>query len=644
MMKRVSVVLALLLAGCSSAPENAGESVENVPVDDTLKPWIAQFLQDKDVLDVLNRVDLAGTAKFDDVVEACGDAALLDAWKARQGAPILDTKQEVDHAIAILQNIPNTGSKYVPQNLERIVELAQNYTDSAVSNFAWTEADRDTLAQNLQKRGYSPQTMTYEVACDQIVAALKGDDCNAILGRYCTWVSDKQKADASRASVQGELNARMACDLVGWARALRLDYPQNDYTFDVFRQYMSDQSIADIRVKHFVEELAKSGPDKAFARISPPDEQYEKLIAARKIYLDAIEAGGWPKVENVPNKLVAQVGKAYAWAPGLKQRLIAEGYTVGDPESDIFDEQTRAGVELYREMHQLNTKNLVDQTLIKNMAVPPETRLENIDLTIQRYREAAVGSLPYYVKVNVPDFYGEVWKDGQRIRRFKIVAGNNKVEKDPETNKIVPDENLYPLHPNRTPLQTSKINEVIYLPYWNVPARIRQQELEPKLAENPNYYAENNYEEVNVGDPKLYYVRELPNPKNSLGKVKMMFPNPHNTYLHDTPAKAAFNNPTRALSHGCMRVQDPLELAKLLLVNDGQWDERKVNAILNADPPVEEHIYLNHPVDVDVVYLNNRVDDTGVVAFLSDVYEYDAVRLGRVKLQKLPRPKDWPRK
>ena len=206
----------------------------------------------------------------------------------------------------------------------------------------------------------------------------------------------------------------------------------------------------------------------------------------------------------------------------------------------------------------------------------------------------------------------------------------------------MPDpETLYPLHPNRTPLQTSKINEIIYQPYWNVPARIRIEELEPKLAENPNYYVENNYEEVNVGDPKLYYVRELPNPKNSLGKVKFMFPNPHNTYLHDTPAKAAFNNPVRALSHGCMRVQNPLDLAELLLKNDGQWDKAKVDGILNAKPAEQVTIELNHPVDVDVVYVNARVDDSGVVAFLSDVYEYDAVRTGKVVLKKLPKPRGW---
>ena len=118
-----------------------------------------------------------------------------------------------------------------------------------------------------------------------------------------------------------------------------------------------------------------------------------------------------------------------------------------------------------------------------------------------------------------------------------------------------------------------------------------------------------------------------------------MFPNPHNTYLHDTPHKAVFKLPTRALSHGCMRVQNPLDLARLILENDGQWDARKVKEILEAEMPEQVSIMLKHPVDVDVVYLNARVDDSGVCAFLSDVYQYDAVRMGKVQLKKLP--KSW---
>lgn len=645
-MKRPLLFLALFLAGCSAHPENATESPVAQEKPDTFAAFMRSLQTDQGFLDELNRVSSSEDASSDALIEACGDADLLSGWKKLNSPALFNTPQRVQEGLDILHAIPETGSKFVPAHLERIEslhgELERLGGEDQNARFTLSDEDIAQLTQNLRSASLDPELMSADEIKHSILERLRGNGCDAVFPRYCTWTKQQLESHAEQIAKQKELDALLTCDVTAWARELRLNYPQNDYAYDRFRQFMRDAPIITSRVHGFVFDVAKNGPKHAIDRLEPRDPQYRKLIEARKIYLDAIEAGGWPKVNDVPKNLEVKLDKPYTWVPGLRKRLAAEGYAVTDVESDVFTEEVRAAVELYRDLHQLNMKKLVDPTLVKNMAVPPETRLESIDLTIQRYREAAVGALNYYVKVNVPDFYVEVWKDGERIARHKIVVGNNNVEKDPETKKPVPDpETLYPLHPNRTPLQTSKINEIIYLPYWNVPARIRQQELEPKLAENPNYYIENNYEEVNVGDPVLYYVRELPNPKNSLGKVKMMFPNPHNTYLHDTPAKAAFNNPTRGFSHGCMRVQNPLDLAKLLLENDGQWDERKINAILKADPPVETSILLEHPVDVDVVYFNTRVDDAGPVGFLSDIYEYDAVRLGKVVLQKLPKPKDW---
>ena len=643
-MKRACLILALLLAGCSTHPENATETPVKQEKPDTMAMFVRALQSDEAFLKSLNTITPPSDSASSVTIESCQDDDLTAAWHTLSQHDIFNTPERVRDGLDILHGISDTGSKFVPPHLERIealhAELQTKDNDDADARFTLTDDDIAQLTQNL--RATTLDMHDSEKAKADILERLRGSACESTLSRYCSWTKNQLERHAEEIAKKSELNTLLACDVTAWARELRLNYPQNDYAYDRFRQFMRDAPIVSLRVKGFVSDMAKIGPNHAIERIEPPDPQYKKLIKARKVYLDAMDAGGWPKVENVPKNLEVKLDKSYTWVPGLRKRLAAEGYAVTDLDSDIFTEELRAAVELYRDLHQLNMKKLVDPTLVKNMAVPPDARLDSIDMTLQRYREAAVGSLPYYVKVNVPDFYVEVWKDGERIARHKIVVGNNNVEKDPETKKPVPDpETLYPLHPNRTPLQTSKINEIIYLPYWNVPARIRQQELEPKLAENPNYYIENNYEEVNVGDPVLYYVRELPNPKNSLGKVKLMFPNPHNTYLHDTPAKAAFNNPTRAFSHGCMRVQNPLDLAKLLLENDGQWNERKVNDILKADPPVETSIMLNHPVDVDVVYFNTRVDDAGPVGFLSDVYQYDAVRMGKVVLQKLPKPKDW---
>lgn len=629
------------LSGCSGQAETQIESAATQNNDRDSKKELAQWLdklqQNPDVLASLN----APVLKNDhdpELGNICGDASVQEAMAEREFQTVI-AESDVSKAIDILHSIPEHGSKYEPVHLAEIEDLAQKIEQQKkLPEFSWQDEDHAVLLANLKKNGFSVDKG--EDAQMTLVAMLKGKDCGKILPRYCEYVQNLKDMSSEALQVSQRLDALLTCDLVGWAGELRLNYPKNDYKFDRFRKFVSDKEIVSIRKKIFVQELAEKGVEKSFKRIAPPDPQYEMLKQARKLYVDAVDSGGWPVVE-APAKLgEPKLDKTYDYVPALRKRLKAEGYPIEDLDSSVLDKELVDAIVLYRDVHQLSPKKTVDNVLFKNMAVSPEDRLGMIDLAMQHYREEAIGSLNYYVKVNVPDFYVEVWKDRQRQARHKIVVGNDKVQKDPVTKKVVPDpETLYPLHPNRTPLQTSKINEIIYQPYWNVPARIRIEELEPKLAENPNYYAEHNYEEVNVDDPKLYYVRELPNPKNSLGKVKFMFPNPHNTYLHDTPAKAVFGNPVRAYSHGCMRVHKPLELAEVLLKNDGQWDAQKVNRILNANPPEQVTIELNHPVDVDVVYINARVDDSGVVAFLSDVYQYDAVRTGKVVLKKMARPK-----
>ena len=643
---KYGLLLFAICTACSGHTENATESTTSSihANHDALSKWLGQVKNNADILNALNEIPSAG--KIDEsALAACNDGDVKEALAERSYAPVLiqNTRDDSAAGLEILKQIPETGSKFVPDNLDEIEKSVQNHAQpdsNNVQTFSWNESDFNALDKNLRQIDFDASVT--ENANTALVNLLKSEKCEQVLPRYCQYVQDIKNTQANTAKDSSRLDILLTCELTKWAGELRLNYPKNDYKFDRFRPYVDEKTIISIRKKAFINDMAKRGVNAAFASITPPHPQYLALIKSRKTYLDAIAAGGWPTV-TAPAKITDPVvGKSYTYVPDLKKRLRAENYDVDDLNSEVFDQKLLDAINLYRELHQLANKKVVDPVLFKNMAVTPEARLETIDLAIQKYRELAVGSLNYYVMVNIPDFYVEAWKDGKRDIRLRIVVGNDALQRDPVTKKVMPDpETLYPWHPNRTPIQTSKINEIILNPYWNVPARIRIEELEPKLAQNPNYYIENNYEEVNKENPKLYYVRELPNPKNSLGQVKFMFPNPHNTYLHDTPAKAAFKNPTRAMSHGCMRVQNPMQLAEYLLKNDGQWDKSKVHSILNTKPLEQYTFELKNPVDVDVVYINARVDDAGPVAFLSDVYQYDAVRTGKVELHKLPKPKDW---
>lgn len=137
----------------------------------------------------------------------------------------------------------------------------------------------------------------------------------------------------------------------------------------------------------------------------------------------------------------------------------------------------------------------------------------------------------------------------------------------------------------------------------------------------PAWYEANHYEVMYPGNLKWEYVRMLQGEKNALGKVKVIFPNMHDIYLHDTPAKALFRRDIRAFSHGCMRMEDPLGFAEYLLKQDGQWDDFNVPKILKDES--FEVIFFDKQIPVHIDYMSVRVDDNGRANFLADIYNKD---------------------
>jgi murein L,D-transpeptidase YcbB/YkuD len=338
----------------------------------------------------------------------------------------------------------------------------------------------------------------------------------------------------------------------------------------------------------------------------PLHPQYAKLLDARARYAAFVTAGGWQTV--AAGKLNPK-GKAPR-VKLLKARLAAEGFYSG-PIDDVFDSTLTDAISRYQETHQLEVSGTVeDKQFWGSLNIPADERLKQIDVNLRRWRqESRIIPSDYYIYTNIPDFHSEIWRNGERQMRFRIVVGNTHRACDERTRTITYD--------NATPLQHARLSHVIFNPYWNVPPRIEQEEYLPKMAENPNWLQENGFEYVtNEGNTHL---RQLPGPGNALGVVKFIFPNKHNTYMHDTPQKSLFKYPVRAFSHGCMRVHEPMKFAEHLLTADGKWDAAKVDRIFASSK--EQGIKLDTPLDVFVEYHTVRVADDGGVHFLADVYK-----------------------
>jgi murein L,D-transpeptidase YcbB/YkuD len=220
----------------------------------------------------------------------------------------------------------------------------------------------------------------------------------------------------------------------------------------------------------------------------------------------------------------------------------------------------------------------------------------------------------YYVRVNIPNFNLDIYKNGKVFYTTRIVVGKPT---------------------NQTPIFSDEIEHVIVNPTWNVPASIATKEMLPQLQANPA--ALNGYQVfANIGgrfrvvnpysidwrnvDMRKIQIKQPPGERNALGSVKFMFPNPYAVYLHDTPSKSLFQRDYRAYSHGCMRVMDPWSFADALLTYDPNVNASAIQKLVGGP---ERQINLTRHIPVHITYFTAWVDDDGKLQVRGDVYGHD---------------------
>ena len=169
---------------------------------------------------------------------------------------------------------------------------------------------------------------------------------------------------------------------------------------------------------------------------------------------------------------------------------------------------------------------------------------------------------------------------------------------------------------------TGKLSTVVFSPYWNVPPSIVKKEILPAMARNPDYLGKENME-ITGNEGGLPVIRQLPGGKNSLGRVKFLFPNSFNIYFHDTPAKSLFSRDRRAYSHGCIRLSDHIKMAEYLLRDNSEWPLERILEAMNSGN--EKFVKVKDPVPVFITYYTAWVDEYGLLNFRDDIYKRDAV-------------------
>ncbi|MGE3829538.1 MAG: murein L,D-transpeptidase [Parvibaculaceae bacterium] len=344
--------------------------------------------------------------------------------------------------------------------------------------------------------------------------------------------------------------------------------------------------------------------------LEPQTPEYARLKDALAKYR-AIEAkGGWPVIAKGP---ALKPGMKDARVPTLRKYLTITGDLDQEGSGDSYDAKLVEAVKHYQERNGLTADGVIAQTTLEIMNVPVGDRVHQIALNMERRRwmDDDLGS--YYVFVNVADQELQVVKNGKTIHTARVVVGK------PYT---------------RTPVFSDKMKYVVLNPYWNVPPSIANNEYLPKLKKDPGYLKRQNIKVIGSGGGEInpysvnwaslkrvpYQLRQDSGPKNALGRVKFMFPNKFNVYLHDTPSKSLFAKDLRIFSHGCMRVEDPLAFATLLLGDQG-WTRAKIDAQIAAGD--QRVINLKEQIPVHVTYLTAWVNKDGAVNFRRDPYNRD---------------------
>src|SRR6185436_15760350 len=273
----------------------------------------------------------------------------------------------------------------------------------------------------------------------------------------------------------------------------------------------------------------------------------------------------------------------------------------GRPNADdyVFDNSVTAAVARFQKRYGLEVTGKVDEDTLAEMDVPAAARVRQIELNLERWRWMPSDLGERYIRVNIPEFKMALIDHGKPELEMRVVVGKAQQ--------------------NRTPVFSDKMTYLELNPAWNIPTGIAEEEILPKAAVDPGYLASHNIEVVQEGSQTR--LRQRPGPDNPLGQVKFMFPNDFDIYLHDTPADHLFAEAERDLSHGCIRLERPMDLAHVLL-KGSEWTPEKLQEALATGE--QKTITLPHPLPVHLLYFTAWVEKDGTVEFRRDVYGHDA--------------------
>jgi murein L,D-transpeptidase YcbB/YkuD len=286
--------------------------------------------------------------------------------------------------------------------------------------------------------------------------------------------------------------------------------------------------------------------------------------------------------------------------PALRKRLAAEGYLVGSGAGTLYDKELVDAVRRFQSRRGLGADGVVGSGALAELNVSAAARADQIAANLERWRWIPRQLPAHRIEVNLPTAMLDYYRNGAIPSTMKVAVGAVK---------------------HQTPMMTADISSIVLNPPWNVPSSIVKNEIGPRLARDPGYLAREGLKVVGRYESGLPMLQQRPGPNSALGRVKFDSPNEFAVFLHDTPSRAGFSRADRLLSHGCVRLERPLELARLVLEGTPDWTPERMQAAVDAGKTVR--VSLPEPIPMYLFYWTSFVDGQGIVYFWDDIYGWD---------------------
>jgi L,D-transpeptidase YcbB len=402
-------------------------------------------------------------------------------------------------------------------------------------------------------------------------------------------------------------------------------------------RYISDLHIGRVNPKHFkfgidvqsklydlpqfvLQQMVRAGDVQAVLNeVEPPFDGYRRTEVALQQYLQLEAKGDGPKVPEVTKGV--GVGDAYAGVGPLVARLRLLGDMPAGGDVAAYDGSVGDGVKHFQVRHGLAADGKLGPATVKALNVPLANRVQQLANALERWRWLPPQFPEPPVVVNIPEFRLRAFEHGEKVAlAMNVVVGKAA--------------------PTQTPVFTDTIKFIVFRPYWNVPPGILRRTVIPGIEKSSSYIESQRFEVTDSsgrpvaasGDVAAglrsgkYSIRQKPGPKNSLGLIKFMFPNSHSVYLHSTPSTELFSQSRRDFSSGCIRVEQPAELAAFLLRNQtdgGQpWTAERAQTAMDSGKD-NWQVNLATPVPVLLLYVTAVAEEDGTVHFFDDIYGHD---------------------